>query len=129
VDYEIKELDCVLDEFEKPEFSSAVNIAPTLPFAVSLIREHYLWGQAARLLTKEKGLSPVLLDRLKRYILVKPALPNVDHPRDAAALTNLMLLHEVYGVDSPEFRAGVVIAKNLSSPWWSWQWVMATVRL
>lgn len=124
VDEEIQALDAALDAFEDSEFIRSVTEAADLGCAVSVVTGSPPWLNAKARLSAEQSLSPVVLDRLKRYALTK-AQPNTDHPSDASALANLLLLSSIYGRESPEFRASIALAKCLSNPWWSWQWILS----
>lgn len=124
----IAELDAVLDLFESPEFYTAVDqrsrdLNLSLGQVIASTKQHGYWESAKILLSEEKALSPVLLDRLKRYTAVSPP-PNVEHRHDVEALALMLLLHDLFGQESPEFRSALTIAKNLKNPWWSWQWIL-----
>jgi hypothetical protein len=124
----IAELDAVLDLFESPEFYTAVDqrsrdLNLSLSHVVEATRQHGYWESAKTLLLEEKSLSPVLLDRMKRYSFIVPP-PNVEHRHDVEALAILLLLDDVFGREAAEFRAALTITKNLKNPWWSWQWIL-----
>lgn len=126
----IKALDDALDGLEAVELHTAVEALlsdkarPDIEAVVKAIVDHRLWAEAEVWLVSEPALSPVVLDRLKRYAQVKVA-PNVEHPNDIDTLAMLLLLHGIYGMESPEFRFAKNIAKKLSNPWWSWHWILS----
>jgi hypothetical protein len=126
----IQALDEALDGLEAVELRTAVEELlidkerPSIETVVKVITGHRLWAEAEVWLVSEPALSPVVLDRLKRYTQVKVA-PNVEHPNDVGTLAMLLLLHGIYGVESPEFRFAKNIAKKLSNPWWSWHWILS----
>jgi hypothetical protein len=125
----IEVMDSKLDKFETVEFHAAVDqrskdLDQSLAHTVDRVHSHDYWKEAKEWLANEKALSPILLDRLKRYAFAKIP-PNVEHYNDLEALAILLLIDDVYGKEAPEFRAALTIAKNLKNPWWSWQWILS----
>lgn len=78
------------------------------------VRADLAFQRAKQKLNDERFLSPVLLDRLKQhaFLKIKASKP---HPKDLGTLACLALLADVFGLESPELRAGKAIAATIKN--------------
>lgn len=126
MDHLIDLMDSKIDLLEQDDFRAFADRRQERPYqsvysVVSTLKEHGYWLDTRSLLLSEKALSPVLISRVKSYVLMKVKDHN-EHPRDVQALAIMLMLDETFGRHSGELRTAMVATINMKNAWWCWQW-------